>query len=70
MKTLVMCFLNAAGSKVNVRLNYVKDVLDAAAVNAAMDGLIAKNILKTSRGDLVSKDSAYLTETTKQDVAL
>lgn len=70
MKTLVMCFLNAAGSKVNLRLNYAKDTLDKAAVNAAMDGLIAKNILKYSGGDLVSKDSAYLTETTKQDVAL
>lgn len=70
MKTLVMCFLNAAGSKVNVRLNSVKDTPDTAEVNAAMDELIARNILETSGGDLVSKDSAYLTETTKQDLAL
>lgn len=70
MKTLVMGFLNSAGSKVNVRLNYVKDVVDQTAINAAMDSIIAKNIMKTSGGDLVSKDSAYLTETTKEDIQL
>lgn len=70
MKTLVMSFLNVAGSKVNVRLNYAMDTIDQTAVNAAMDNIIAKNIFKTSGGDLISKDSAYLTETTKQDVQL
>lgn len=70
MKTLVMCFLNAAGSKVNVRLNYAMDTIDQIAVNAAMDSIVAKNIFKTAGGDIVSKDSAYLTETTKQDVQL
>jgi len=70
MKTLVMSFLNAAGSKVNVRLNCVKDIVDQAAINAAMDSIITKNILKTSGGDLASKDSAYLTETTKEDIQL
>lgn len=70
MKTLVMNFLNATGKTSSVRLNSVKDTVEASAVNAAMDNMILKNIFTTSGGDLISKDGAYLTETNKETITL
>ncbi|MFA9397847.1 MAG: DUF2922 domain-containing protein [Clostridiaceae bacterium] len=69
-KILVMKFLNEEGKSSNVRLNNVKDDVTGTEVNLVMDTIIEKNVFPTIGGDFVSKDSAYLTETTKEDIEL
>lgn len=54
-RTLRMSFRNEAGKTVSISLDNPKEDLTAAAVEAAMDLIIAKNIFTTSGGDLVSK---------------
>jgi hypothetical protein len=44
--------------------------ITGAEVAAAMDLVITKNIFETSGGDLVSKDSAVLIDTTETELTL
>ena len=69
-KTLVMNFLNEAGKKTAVRLNNVKDGVTEAEVSAAMDVIIAKNIFKTTGGDLKNKDSAEITDKSSTELTV
>lgn len=63
-QTLRMNFLNAAGKSVSISLDNPKEDLTSAAVQTAMDTIIAKNIFVTSGGDLVSKVKATIIDTT------
>jgi hypothetical protein len=69
-KTLVMNFLNEGGKKTAVRLNNVKDGVTEAEVSAAMDVIIAKNIFKTTGGDLKNKDSAEITDKSSTELTV
>ncbi|WP_066638669.1 DUF2922 domain-containing protein [Desulfolucanica intricata] len=67
-QTLRMVFLNQAGSRVTVSVENPRDDIAQAEVQAAMDTIIAKNILTTSGGDLVSVDSARIVDVTTTDI--
>lgn len=66
--TLRMSFKNEAGKTVSISLANPKEELTAAEVEAAMDLIIAKNILTTSGGDLVSKYDAKIISTDTTDL--
>jgi hypothetical protein len=61
-KSLVMIFLNELGARVSITLPAVKDGVTALEVSDAMDVLIAKNVFKSTGGDLKVKHSAQITE--------
>jgi len=63
-QTLQMRFVTQAGSRVTISLDNPKDTLTEAEVTTAMDQIIAANIFTASGGDLVSKDSAQITDRT------
>jgi hypothetical protein len=69
--TLSMTFLTEYGLKSTLSVSGVNPAITEAEANALMDIIIAKNIFKTTSGDLVSKSSAQLTEkqVTKYEVA-
>lgn len=66
--TLRMSFKNQSGNTVSISLDNPKADLTAAAVETAMDLLIAKNIFTTSGGDLVSKYDAKIITTDTTDL--
>ncbi len=51
-KTLELVFRNQGGKQVTIRLAEPKDELTAAAVQAVMQDMVAKNVFTTSGGDL------------------
>ncbi len=63
-QTLQMRFVTQAGSRVTISLDNPKDTLTEAEVTTVMDQIIASNIFTASGGDLVSKDSAQITDRT------
>jgi hypothetical protein len=63
-QTLQMTFVNAVGTRATISLDNPKDTLTQAEVTAAMDQIIAKNIFNSAGGDLVSKYSAEIIDTT------
>jgi uncharacterized protein YceH (UPF0502 family) len=67
-KALRMSFKNQTGNTVNISLDNPKPDLTAAAVETAMDLIIAKNIFTTSGGDLVSKYDAKIISTETTDL--
>jgi len=69
-QTLRMTFVNEAGNKYSLNFKDPKAGITAAEVSAAMDVIITKNIFETSGGDLVSKDSAMLIDTTETELTL
>ena len=69
-KTLRMTFVNEAGNRYSLNFRDPKDTLTGAEVATAMDTIIAKNIFQTTGGDLVSKDSAAIIDTTETELTL
>ncbi|MDP4127819.1 MAG: DUF2922 domain-containing protein [Bacillota bacterium] len=67
-KVLRMTFNNALGSAVSYTLPAPKVDLTAAAIEAVMDQMIAKNIFLTSGGALVSKRDIKIIDTTTDDL--
>jgi len=63
-QTLQMSFVNQLGTRTTISLDNPKDTLTQAEVTAAMDLIIAKNIFNSAGGDLVSKYSAEIIDTT------
>lgn len=55
---LELIFKNAVGKTVRLSLNDPIQPVDPAAVNAAMDQMIAANIFELNGGALVSKEGA------------
>lgn len=66
--SLRMSFKNQSGNTVTISLDNPKSDLTGAAVEAAMDLIITKNIFTTSGGDLVSKADAKLISTDTTDL--
>jgi len=67
-KVLRMTFNNALGSAVSFTLPEPKADLTGAVIEAAMDQIIAKNILISAGGVLVSKRDIKLVDTTTNDL--
>lgn len=70
MKKLEMRFENQEGRVVTYSLDYPTEPIDAEAVNAAMDQVIAQNAFTSSGGDLVGKRSARVIEQIVEDIEL
>ena len=62
MKKLELKFLNQEGKVVTITLDSPVEPADAAAVNAAMDVILAQNAFSSSGGNLVSKKEARIVE--------
>ena len=60
--TLTMTFLTETGEKSNISISGVKDGITNDEAKALMDSLIENNIFENSKGRLVSKYSAQVTE--------
>lgn len=67
-QTLSMVFLNQPNKNVTLNLDNPRDNLTAAEVQAAMDSIITKNIFTSSGGDLVTKVSARVVDTTTNEL--
>ncbi|OZU88358.1 hypothetical protein CIL03_11960 [Virgibacillus indicus] len=70
MKKLELKFENYDGKTVTYSLDQPVEPVDPAAINAAMDEIIAQNAFMTSGGDLVAKKSARVVERIVEDVDL
>ena len=60
--TLTMTFLSETGEKSNISISDVKAGITNEEVPVLMDSLIENNIFENSKGMLVSKYSAQVTE--------
>ena len=60
--TLTMTFLSETGEKSNIAISDVKAGITNEEVQVLMDSLIENNIFENSKGMLVSKYSAQVTE--------
>jgi len=67
-KYLSMVFKTDEDKKVSLRVSVPRDDLDSLEVKAVMDIIIAKNVIHSTSGDLISIDSAYLVETATTDL--
>jgi len=67
-KYLSMVFKTDEDKKVSLRISVPRDDLDSLEVKAVMDIIIAKNVIHSASGDLISIDSAYLVETATTDL--
>ena len=67
-QVLRMTFLNELNKQVSISLNNPNDDLTAVQVQGAMDTIIAKNVFDSSGGDLVSKVSAKIIDTTTNEL--
>ncbi|MDN4524861.1 DUF2922 domain-containing protein [Fictibacillus fluitans] len=69
-KTLELQFINEQDKTVTISLDAPAEPVNAAAVKAAMDAVIAQNIFISSGGDFVSKKGARITERSSSDIVL
>lgn len=70
MKTLVMKFITETGTKVSINVPKVKDTVDDTKIKEFMELVKEKAVFTFKGGDIISIDSASLTETTTTDIAL
>lgn len=70
VETLVLIFMNQAGSTVRLSISDVKEGLTDAEVKAAMENIIAMNIFDSIGGDLVTADSAELITRSVQTISV
>lgn len=68
MKKLDLQFLNEAGKTVTISLEQPVEPFDEAAINQAMDAILAQNVIASSGGALVSKKAARIVDRTVQEV--
>lgn len=59
---LLMSFLTENGEKSNLNISGVKPDLTPVEVNTLMDTIVAKNIFRNDKGELVKKYGVHLTE--------
>ncbi len=69
-QTLELQFLNTEGKTVKLNVDSPIDPVDPAAINAAMDDILAGNIFFTTGGDFVSKKGARIVERNVTDIEL
>lgn len=67
-QVLKMVFLTPLNKQITIGLNNPKDTITAVEVQGVMDTIIAKNIFLTSGGELVSKVSARIIDTTTSEL--
>lgn len=67
-QVLRMVYLNEVNKQVTINLSNPKETLTALEVQGVMDTVIAKNIFSSSGGDLVSKVSARVIDTTTNEL--
>lgn len=70
MKRLELIFENEEGRTARYSLDSPNEPVNIAAVNAAMDEIIAQNVFVTSGGELVAKRGARLVENIVEDLDL
>ena len=70
MKTLVMKFITETGTKVSINVPKVKDTVDDTKIKEFMELVKEKAVFTFKGGDIISIDSASLTETTTTDITL
>ncbi|UFT98873.1 DUF2922 domain-containing protein [Radiobacillus kanasensis] len=70
MKKLELKFFNTEGKTVTISLDAPVEPADPAAVNTAMDTIIAQNALYSSGGDLVEKKEARIVERNVFDIEI
>lgn len=68
MKRLELLFENEEGRTVTFTLDEPIDPADPAAVNAAMDEVLAQNVFESNGGNLVKKKGARIVERTVTDI--
>lgn len=69
-KVLELQFLNIEGKTVKINIDSPNEPIDNAAVNTAMDTILAANIFTSSGGDFVSKKGARVIERNVTDLSL
>ncbi|GAB2538175.1 DUF2922 domain-containing protein [Gracilibacillus alcaliphilus] len=62
MKKLELQFENEEGKTTTISLDQPLEPVDAEAVNAAMDTIIAENAFESSGGELIAKKAARVVE--------
>ncbi|HOB34242.1 MAG: DUF2922 domain-containing protein [Firmicutes bacterium] len=67
-RTLQLVFLNAEGGRVTINVPEPLDELDPAAVEQAMDAVIAADVVTTSGGGLIGKVRATIVSRTDEVV--
>ncbi len=70
LKTIELKFENEEGKTVTISLDAPVEPVDPAAVNTAMDAVIAQNAFFSSGGDLVGKKSARVVERNVTEIEL
>ncbi|WP_315906933.1 DUF2922 domain-containing protein [Priestia koreensis] len=61
-KTLMLDFTTEGNKTSSLSIEYPKDSLDPAVVTAAMNQIIAANIIRTASGDLVGIKGARVVD--------
>ncbi|MCF8566362.1 DUF2922 domain-containing protein [Alicyclobacillus tolerans] len=61
--SLQMQFLTSQNKKIHITVQNPKQPIDSAAVNSAMDAIVAKNIFSYPQGSIVSKIGAVEVQT-------
>jgi len=69
-KKLELRFENYDGKTVTYSLDNPVEPVDPAAVNTAMDEILAQDAFTSSGGDLVAKISARLVERTVEEIEI
>lgn len=69
-KRLELQFIDSVNKTITISIEEPIEPVDALAVSAAMDTIIAQNIFKTPGGDLVSKKGARVVTRDTADVFL
>ncbi|MED1863873.1 DUF2922 domain-containing protein [Fictibacillus nanhaiensis] len=69
-KVLELQFLNQENKTVTIRLDAPIEPVDPAAVNAAMDTVIAQNTFTSSGGNYTSKKGARIVDREVSDIDL
>ena len=58
-----MRFINAAGRRITISVENVREDITNAEVQAAMNAILTKNVFTTSGGDITAIDSARIVST-------
>ncbi|MGE5391924.1 MAG: DUF2922 domain-containing protein [Deltaproteobacteria bacterium] len=69
-RTLEMIFNTDLSKKQTIRVSNAKTDLTAAQINAAMDNIIAKNIISGSTGSLTGKAGARIVTRDTSEITL
>ncbi|MDF0728688.1 DUF2922 domain-containing protein [Cytobacillus sp. S13-E01] len=69
-KVLEMQFTNLVGKLAKITIENPIEPIDAAAVSAAMDTIVANDVFTSSGGGFVAKHSARVVERNVSDVEL